>query len=73
MPSCDEKTQIQASHRTQPGLPMKRGRNATMPHDYQRNGVTTLLAALNVLYVLYVLYVLTPPAHSSRARKFEIS
>ena len=47
--SCDEKTQIQALDRTQPGLPLKRGRDATMTHDYKRNGVTTLFAALNVL------------------------
>ena len=47
--SCDEKTQIQALDRTQPGLPLKRGRGATMTHDYKRNGVTTLFAALNVL------------------------
>jgi transposase len=46
--SCDEKTQIQALDRTQPGLPLKRGRDATMTHDYKRNGVTTLFAALNV-------------------------
>lgn len=47
--SCDEKSQIQALNRSQPGLPMKRGRNATMTHDYKRNGTTTLFAALNVL------------------------
>lgn len=47
--SCDEKTQIQALDRTQPGLPLKRGRGTTMTHDYKRNGVTTLFAALNVL------------------------
>lgn len=47
--SCDEKSQIQALNRTQPGLPLKRGRAGTMTHDYQRNGVTTLFAALNVL------------------------
>src|SRR3546814_7000154 len=44
---CDEKTQIQALDRTQPGLPLKRGRHQTMTHDYKRNGVTTLFAALN--------------------------
>ncbi len=44
---CDEKTQIQALDRTQPGLPLKRGRGETMTHDYKRNGVTTLFAALN--------------------------
>jgi transposase len=47
--SCDEKSQIQALDRTQPGLPMKRGRAATMTHDYKRNGTTTLFAALNTL------------------------
>ncbi len=46
---CDEKSQIQALDRTQPGLPMKGGRAATMTHDYKRNGTTTLFAALNVL------------------------
>jgi len=47
--SCDEKSQMQALDRTQPGLPMKRGRNATMTHDYKRNGTSTLFAALNIL------------------------
>jgi hypothetical protein len=47
--SVDEKSQIQALDRTQPGLPMKKGRCATMTHDYKRNGTTTLFAALNVL------------------------
>ena len=47
--SIDEKSQIQALDRTQPGLPMKRGRLATLTHDYKRNGTTTLFAALNVL------------------------
>src|SRR5215207_4740018 len=47
--SVDEKSQIQALDRTQPGLPMKEGRCATMTHDYERNGTTTLFAALNVL------------------------
>ncbi len=47
--SIDEKPQIQALDRTQPGLPMKRGRLGTMTHDYKRNGTTTLFAALNVL------------------------
>jgi transposase len=45
----DEKSQIQALDRTQPGLPMKRGRAGTMTHDYKRNGTTTLFAALNML------------------------
>jgi transposase len=47
--SIDEKSQIQALDRTQPGLPMKKGRSGTMTHDYKRNGTTTLFAALNVL------------------------
>ena len=47
--SVDEKSQIQALDRTQPGLPMKKGRLGTMTHDYIRNGTTTLFAALNVL------------------------
>ena len=47
--SMDEKSQIQALDRTQPGLPMKKGRAGTMTHDYKRNGTTTLFAALNVL------------------------
>jgi transposase len=45
----DEKSQIQALDRTQPGLPMKKGRCGTMTHDYKRNGTTTLFAALSVL------------------------
>jgi transposase len=47
--SFDEKSQIQALDRTQPGLPMKKGRLGTMTHDYKRNGTTTLFAALNIL------------------------
>ena len=46
--SFDEKSQIQALDRTQPGLPMKQGRCATMTHDYKRHGTTTLFAALNM-------------------------
>jgi transposase/transcriptional regulator with XRE-family HTH domain len=45
----DEKSQIQALDRTQPGLPLKRGRCGTMTHDYKRNGTTSLFAALEVL------------------------
>ena len=45
----DEKSQIQALDRSQPGLPMKKGRAGTMTHDYKRHGTTTLFAALNVL------------------------
>ena len=47
--SVDEKSQIQALDRTQPGLPIKRGRCGTMTHDYKRNGTTTLFAAIEVL------------------------
>jgi transposase len=46
---CDEKSQIQALDRTQPGLPLKPGRAGTMTHDYKRNGTATLFAALNTL------------------------
>jgi len=46
---CDEKSQVQALDRTQPGLPLKQGRAQTMTHDYKRHGTTTLFAALNVL------------------------
>jgi transposase len=46
---CDEKSQIQALDRTQPGLLLKRGRAGTMTHDYKRNGTATLFAALNTL------------------------
>ena len=47
--SFDEKSQIQALDRTQPGLPLKKGRLGTMTHDYKRHGTTTLFAALNIL------------------------
>jgi transposase len=47
--SIDEKSQIQALDRTQPGLPLKPGKAGTMTHDYKRNGTTTLFAALDVL------------------------
>ena len=46
---CDEKSQVQALDRTQPGLPIKKGRAETMTHDYKRNGTTTLFAALSIL------------------------
>ena len=46
---CDEKSQVQALDRTQPGLPLKKGRAATMTHDYKRHGTRTLVAALNTL------------------------
>ena len=47
--SVDEKSQIQALDRTQPGLPIKPGKTGTLTHDYKRNGTTTLFAALDVL------------------------
>ena len=47
--SVDEKSQIQALDRPQPGLPLKKGRCGTMTHDYKRNGTTTLFAALDIL------------------------
>jgi len=47
--SVDEKSQIQALDRTQPGLPLKKGRCGTMTHDYKRHGTTTLFAALNTI------------------------
>lgn len=46
---CDEKSQVQALDRTQPGLPLKKGRAATMTHDYKRHGTTTLFAAMSIL------------------------
>ena len=46
---CDENSQVQALDRTQPGLPMKKGRAATKTHAYKRNGTTTLFAALTIL------------------------
>jgi hypothetical protein len=47
--SVDEKSQIQALDRTQPGLPDEKGRAGTMTHDYKRNGATTLFASMNAL------------------------
>ena len=60
----DEKSQIQALDRTQPGLPMKKGRAGTMTHDYKRNGTTTLFAALDVLKgdVIGALYAAASPS-----------
>jgi transposase len=62
--SFDEKTQVQALDRTQPSLPMKKGRGATMTHDYKRHGTTDLFAAMNVAtgQVLYD----TKSRHSSK-------
>jgi hypothetical protein len=45
----DEKSQVQALDRTQPGLSLKKGRTATLPHDYKRHSTTALFAALNTL------------------------
>lgn len=45
---CDEKSQIQALDRTQPGLPIKKGRGGTMTHDYKRHGTTSLFAAMDI-------------------------
>jgi len=70
---CDEKSQVQALDRTQPGLPLKKGRAATMTHDYKRNGTTTLFAGLNVLdgqviaqYGVIVLFAQTAPICTKR-------
>jgi len=51
---CDEKSQVQALDRTQPGLPLKKGRAATMTHDYKRNGTTTLFAALGLILDIFL-------------------
>ena len=57
---ADEKSQIQALDRTQPGLPLKKGRCGTMTHDYKRNGTATLFAAMSTLDGTVIDYV-TPP------------
>ena len=57
----DEKSQIQALDRTQPGLPMKKGRCGTMTHDYKRNGTTSLFAALEVLQGRVIGQCSSPP------------
>jgi hypothetical protein len=62
--SFDEKTQVQALDRTQPSLPMKKGREATMTHDYKRHGTTALFVAMNVA-TCQVLYD-TKTRHSSK-------
>lgn len=46
---CDEKSQLQGLDRTQPGLPLKKGRATTMTHDYKCHGTTSLFAAHNIL------------------------
>ena len=65
--SVDEKSQIQALDRTQPGLPMKKGRAGTMTHDYKRNGTTTLFAALCTL-TGYVISTCMPRRHQEWIR-----
>jgi len=62
----DEKSQIQALDRTQPGLPFKSGRAATMTHDYKRHGTTTLYAALNVKSGMVIIDCM----HRHRAKEF---
>ena len=64
----DEKSQIQALDRTQPGLPMKKGRSGTMTHDYKRNGTTTLFATLNMLDGKVIGACM--PRHRHRHREF---
>jgi hypothetical protein len=65
--SVDEKSQIQALDRTQPGLPMKKGRGETMTHDYKRNGTTTLFAALEHYHCsCRVEFVVSHPFHKER-------
>ena len=63
--SVDEKSQIQALDRTQPGLPLKKGRLGTVTHDYKRHGTTTLFAALEVATGRII------AAHSKRRRRVE--
>ena len=64
----DEKSQVQALDRTQPSLPMKKGRAGTMTHDYKRHGTTTLFAALNVLTGAVIGQCL--PRHRHRHEEF---
>jgi hypothetical protein len=74
--SVDEKSQIQALDRTQPGLPMKKGRAGTMTHDYKRNGTTTLFAALNMLDGTVIgecMINSTPESSEDKARKRPLS
>jgi hypothetical protein len=63
----DEKSQIQALDRTQPGLPMEKGRCGTMTHDYKRNGTTCLFAALNVLEAPSLRQILAKIRHCKAA------
>ena len=66
--SIDEKSQIQALDRTQPGLPLKPGRCGTMTHDYKRHGTTTLCAALNVLEGKVIGRCMQRPRHAAFIR-----
>ncbi len=70
--SIDEKSQIQALDRTQPSLPMKKGRCGSVTHDYIRHGTTTLFAAVNVLggKVKRLLRQADPPAIEARSLPF---
>jgi len=63
MLSVDEKSQIQALDRTQPGLPMKKGRYGTMTHDCKGHGTTTLFAALDVLEGRVIGQCMARPRH----------
>ena len=63
--SCDEKSRIQALEKTQPGLPMKKGKAAPMTPDYKRNGTTTLFAGLNTLTKAPAPYLWTTSATDS--------
>src|SRR4029434_8138891 len=66
--SVDEKSQIQALDRTQPGLPMKPGRAGTLTHDYKRHGTTTLFAALTVLAGTLIGCCMQRPRHQQFIR-----
>ena len=66
--SIDEKSQIQALDRTQPGLPLKPGKCGTMTHDYKRNGTTTLFAALDILHGTVIGRCMTQHRHQEFIR-----
>ncbi len=69
----DEKTQIQALDRTQPGPPLKRGRGATITHDYKRNGTTTVFAALNAANGTAISLCQERHRHKEWLRRFALS
>src|SRR6266545_1596601 len=71
--SVDEKSQIQARDRTQPGLPMKKGRAATITHDYKRHGTTTLFAAFDVLEGKVIGQCMKRPRHRRQLRRAQAS